>query len=174
MLDQNFKKIFKNTMDQIIGSNGALTVPCKLLYSSSLSSVNICNNCIIDPISKISTSKYNGSGPISFAEGSLCPVCNGRGVLSIETKEETINMAVLFDSKYWYNLNNNTKLINIANSAIQTISSIDTISKIRNANSLIVNTALAQYGSGRYERAGDPEPCGLGDHEYIFTMWKNK
>lgn len=174
MLDHNFKKIFKNTMDQIIGPNGALTVPCKLLYASSLSTTNICNNCILDPISKISTSKYNGTGPTNFTEGMLCPICNGRGILNIETKEELINMAVIFDSKYWYNLNNNSKLLNIGNAAVQTISSIDTISKLRNANSLIVNTSLTQYGSSKYERASDPEPCGLGNHEYIFTMWKIK
>jgi hypothetical protein len=57
---------------------------------------------------------------------------------------------------------------------VQTICKIDLIGKIRNASEIIIDSNLNKYGNYKYERAGDPEPVGLGDNSYIITMWKRK
>ena len=55
---------------------------------------------------------------------------------------------------------------------IQTICSIEYLPKIINCKEIIVNKNLNEYGNYNYSRAGDPEPVGLGDHDYIVTLWK--
>ena len=42
-----------------------------------------CNNCVFDPVHKASSGVYNNNGPKPF-DGKVCPVCRGKGVLSIE------------------------------------------------------------------------------------------
>ena len=37
-----------------------------------------------------------------------------------------------------------------------------------------MNNNIENYGGYIYNRAGEPEPCGLGDHNYIITMWKQQ
>ncbi|MCK9279275.1 MAG: hypothetical protein M0P71_01415 [Melioribacteraceae bacterium] len=45
-----------------------------------------CNNCFYDHKNKSSSGQYNGTGPSSFT-GAICPVCNGRGKIIIETQK---------------------------------------------------------------------------------------
>lgn len=42
-----------------------------------------CNNCIINPLTRVSTHRYNGTGSIPFTAG-RCPRCGGRGVYEIK------------------------------------------------------------------------------------------
>jgi hypothetical protein len=44
--------------------------------------------------------------------------------------------------------------------------------KIVNCKEMIVNQNMNNYGNYNYTRAGDPEPVGLGNHDYIVTLWK--
>lgn len=38
-----------------------------------------CENCVYDPIGKKSSNRYRTGGPIPFATGFPCPVCNSEG-----------------------------------------------------------------------------------------------
>lgn len=171
LINKDFKNLFNNAIDSLLETN-ALTIPCILKYISTNKEQNLCNNCLFDSISLLSSNIYNNSGPQPFPENTICPVCLGTGTLSNNIKEETLYLAVIFDSKYFLNYSN--KLVNIQTGTVQTISKIDTIHKLRNANEIIFNTDIGNYGSYIYQRSSDPEPCGFGDHRYIVTMWTSK
>ena len=162
-----FKDTFNKAIDALLADN-ALTVPCTLNYGSSNKS--LCNNCIFDPISQRSLNQYNETGPCAFAPNSICPVCNGYGLLD-KSKTESIYLAVLFDSKYWLNIPKNG--IEIAKGSIQTICLSSYLNKLRNATYLEI---VESHGVGNksYERAGDPSLCGFGNTNYCITMWTSK
>jgi hypothetical protein len=79
-------------------------------------------------------------------------------------------MAVIFDSKYWFNWD--SKSVNISNNMAQSICSISLLPKLQNAKEIIIDTTIAGYGNRRYTRVNEPEVCGLGENRYIITMWQ--
>ena len=169
IISADFKQLYNDAIDSIL-ENNALTVPCTLRYSGE-QFTTLCTNCIYDPISKLSANKYNGTGPKSFAEGTICPVCQGIGLKKSDATE-TIYLAVIFDSKYWLNWSSDT--VKIADGMVQTICKASLAPKIKNANEIVFDTNIEPYGSFVYERAGDINPAGLGSNRYIFTMWNRK
>lgn len=162
------KTLYANSMDNFLSDSG-LVIPCTLKYSD-IGKDTICPNCIFDPISRLSSNRYNGDGPISFPAGSICPVCKGEGTIQGSAKIENVNLAVIFDHKYFLNWSGGN-IADIPTGTVQTICKIDLVAKIIRANSIIIDTNLAQYGSYEYVRSGDPSPCGLGDHRYITALW---
>lgn len=166
IISSELKNIYNSAIDALIGQNG-LAVPCKIVYSSLKQS--LCSNCVFDPMSQRSSNVYNNTGPAPFAHMGICPVCNGYGLIDMSS-EETIYMAVLFDSKYW--LNWDSKTVNIANNMAQSISNISLLPKIQNAKEIIIDSSISGYGNRRYSRAGEPTPCGFGTNRYIITMWQ--
>lgn len=165
------KKIYAQSMDMLLSENG-LTVPCLLKYSDN-GKDTICPNCVFDPISRLSSNRYNGTGPISFASGMICPVCKGEGTVKGSAKTETINIAAIFDHKYFINLSSQQK-INIPEGTVQTICDIELLGKILKSNSIIIDSSLINHSSYEYRRAGDPQPGGLGENRYITTLWNRK
>lgn len=170
IINTEFKRTFNSAIDALL-KNTALTVPCKLLYSGG-QNTTYCNNCIFDPISKLSSNMYNGTGPSPFTEQMICPVCMGMGLIQ-QDSFEILYLAVIFDSKYFMNIRSGS-VVNIPDGTIQTLCSIEYLPKIRNANEVIVDTNIESYGNYSYQRAGDPTPVGLGDNKYILTMWTRK
>lgn len=169
IISPTFLKTFNNAIDSLLMKN-SLAIPCTLYYNNGLSQ-DYCNNCIYDQITKISSNQYNNTGPVPFADHSICPVCMGMGIVQTNKSTTTIDLAVIFDSKYFVNISNN--VINIADGYIQTLCNISHMVQIRSAGSLSINDT-EKYGSYSYDRAGDPNPMGLGDTNYIITMWKRK
>ena len=170
IISTEFKQTFNNAIDALL-KNTALTVPCKLVYSGG-QNTTYCNNCIFDPISRLSANIYNSTGPSPFAEKTICPVCMGMGFVQ-EDAAETVSLAVIFDSKYFMNITSKS-VLNIPDGSIQTLCAIEYLPKIKNANEIIVDTNIAKYGDYSYQRAGDPMPVGLGDNKYILTTWTRK
>ena len=166
IISSDFKKIFNDAIDSLLEQN-ALTVKCSVKYSST--EQKVCNNCLFDSISRLSANLYNGSGPIPFPDNTICPVCGGMGV-STNDAQEFLYLGVIFDSKYFLNNAN----VNIVDGMVQTYCNISLMSKIRDANEIVFDSAIEKYGSYVYQRAGDPQPCGFGDNRYIVTLWKRK
>lgn len=50
-------------------------------------SSSYCNNCKYDRITQSSNGIYNGTGTKSFADGTVCPVCNGSGKIKTENRK---------------------------------------------------------------------------------------
>jgi len=167
LISSEYKNLYNQAIDSLLSSTG-LAVPCLISYGSSNN--NPCNNCIFDPISIRSANRYNGTGPVSFTTDTICPVCNGYGLID-KANQETIYLAVLFDSKYWFNWSTKADAVNISDGMVQTICSIELLPKIKNAQYITIDKNIANYGGYTYVTAGDPQPCGLGDNRYIVTMW---
>jgi hypothetical protein len=170
LFGKEFKNLYKDAINILLDSSG-LTVPCTLRYTG-INSPIYCNNCIFDSISQLSTNKYNGTGPVSFTEGTICPVCMGMGMMQSNIGTEIVYLACIFDSKHWINWS--SKTLNIPDSMVQTICKIELLPKLRNATELVVDNSISKYGNFVYERHGDPELAGLGDNAYIICMWKRK
>lgn len=165
------KKIYANSIDMLLSDTG-LVVPCIIKYSD-IGKDLICPNCVFDPISRLSSNRYNGTGPISFPNGMICPVCKGQGTIQGSGSTEIINMAIIFDHKYFLNWSGSKK-IDIPDGMVQSICNISLIDKIIKSDSIIIDSSLAEYSSYEYIRAGDPQPAGLGENRYIMTLWNKK
>lgn len=166
VINNNFKNLFNDAIDNLIGKNG-LAVPCSLIYDSLKQ--QLCNNCVFDQIQGRSANVYNGTGVAPFADHSICPICMGNGLIDM-TANETVYLALIFDSKYWFNWN--SKTVNIPNNMAQSICNITLLPKIQNAKQIILDTNTSAYGDRRYSRVNEPEICGLGSNRYIITMWE--
>lgn len=166
ILDKNFKNLYNQAIDHLIGQKG-FAVPCSLIYDSLKK--GSCPNCFFDPILNRSSNRYNQTGPAPFADGSICPVCIGNGIIDM-TKQEVIYLSVIFDSKYWLNWNSNS--VNIADNKAQSICKIELLPKLQNCKEIIMDTSTSAYGDRRYSRINEPQICGLGQNRYIITMWE--
>jgi hypothetical protein len=162
ILSSEFKQLFNDAIDAVLSDSG-LTNECILLYGNEYSEQNFCDNCILDTISRVSSNIYNGTGPKPFPDNTVCPVCLGMG-MSKSTKQETVKLAVIIDSKSFISVGD---IAMIGSGVIQTICSIDLLPKISNAQTLVVKGI-------EYQRIEKPQSCGLSDHRYIITLWKNK
>jgi hypothetical protein len=161
---KELKKIYGVMIDSLLSKEG-LTIPVTLIYLNN--QPEYCNNCIYDPVSKKSSSLYNNTGPNIFPENSICPVCLGMGYISSKSTE-TVHMAVLFDSKYWTNIDN--KIINTSDNLVQTICKETLLPKLLNAREIYFNNNSTK----RYIRLNHTRFAGLGNSDYIFMMWENK
>lgn len=170
IISAEFKNTFNQAIDAILANN-ALTVPCTIRYAGA-KNTTYCNNCKFDNISKLSSNIYNGTGPVPFVENTICPVCMGIG-LKTNDSSEIIYLAVIFDGKYFLNTTSSA-VVNIVDGMIQTLCNISHLPKIRNADEIIIDNNISNYGGYTYQRAGDPIPMGLGDNRYILTTWKRK
>jgi len=167
IVNNNFKNIFNSAISSLLDID-SLAVPCTIKYVNPKGS--FCTNCVFDSLMNRSSNIYNDTGPIYFVN-SICPVCNGKGLLFNDITENVV-LAVIFDSKYFINWD--SKNINVPAGTAQTLCSINLMSKIRNANSVVFNSNLSVYAQNEYIRMGEPTPCGLGDHVFITTLWQKK
>ena len=166
LISSEFKSLFNTTINELLKEN-TLALPCKLSFASN-KTTDLCNNCIYDPITKASSYRYNGSGPVSFLDGQVCPVCSGFGKVR-GSNTETLHLGVILDSKYFVNWD--SKDFSVPDGAMQTICSNTLMSKLKSASDieLTVNNVLYNY-----QRAGDPQPVGFGSMDYIITNWKRQ
>lgn len=171
LLGQNFNNLFNKAIDTLLDQNG-LSVKCILRYSSPIQLNKLCNNCKYNSSTNTSTGLYLLGGPAPFPEGSICPICMGQGLIMTDSTQEEVDMMVIFDSKFFINWT--TEAIKIPNAFAQTISCISLYPKIKNAHEIILDSSLQSISNQVYERAGDPEPMGLGKNKYILTTWKKK
>lgn len=165
IITSDLKNLYKNMIDELIRSN-SLSLPCKLIYDTSI--FTECANCEIDPISHKSSNVYKSGGPLSFADGQICPYCRGLGGSYTESSE-TLDMLVLFDYKYWFNFNSK---IHNPDGLVQTICKLGDFSKISKCNKLIIDTNIQNYTESLFQRNSEPQPAGFGESSYLFTFWK--
>ena len=53
-----------------------------------------CTNCYYDAIKKCSSGRYKTGGTKQFTNGSICPVCNGKGMLSSNDENSVVPCTV--------------------------------------------------------------------------------
>lgn len=165
IISKELKSLYKQFIDELLREN-SLSLPCKLVYDSSL--FVECPNCNTDPVSHKSSNTYKENGPLVFADGQICPYCRGLGG-SYQDASEIINMLVIFDYKYWMDFDSK---VHQPDGMVQTISKLEDYSKIKNCNKIIIDTNLSNYTENYFQRNSDPRPCGFGESSYFFTLWK--
>jgi hypothetical protein len=171
VLSANFHNTFDKAIDTLLHQTG-LSVPCTLKFSSPIQTNKLCNNCVFNNSSNASANVYLTGGPEPFPDGSICPVCMGKGFSIVDTSQETVNMMVIFDSKYFMNWS--SQAVAIPNNMAQSICCISLYPKIKNAYEAVLNSDLLDISMQTYERTGDPQPMGLGRSKYLLTTWKKK
>lgn len=159
IISADLKNIFNDAIESVVGTGG-LSMPCTFQYSST--SRSYCENCIFDPISNRSSGTYNGTGPAYFDSNGICPVCGGAGFIT-DPSSEVINLAVIFDSKYWMNWN--SKTVQIPENSVQTLCKSDLLSKIKNTQHITIS-------GSKYILSGDPELNGFGDTNFVICLWR--
>lgn len=164
IITSEFKQLFDNAISALL-YNDALTLPCTVSYG--VTRWDSCENCVYDAVGQKSSNRYLDGGPVPFPFGSTCPMCDGQGRHPIVTTEN-INLAVIWDSKKFINVGT----VASPNGMIQTLTFSYNIPILKRAKELIVATGIANYGDYRYERASEPDPCGLGNTTFVHCLWK--
>jgi hypothetical protein len=168
MVDFNALRLAYNAQIDTMLADEGLSSECKLNYG--VTKRDLCPNCIYDVNLKKSAGKYKTGGPISFSLGMLCPYCNGVGYYGKETTE-TIYLTIIWDYKKWINTPDN---IQNPVGFIQAIGKKSHLSSIRKAKEMTIVYPSVNNYYPKFELYAEPTPCGLGDNNYIISMWTKK
>jgi hypothetical protein len=159
------KNLYNNQMDMLLANDGLTT---EVTFTFGVSKKQLCPNCIFDPNLKKSANKYKSGGPTPFELGKLCPYCNGIGYYG-ETNTETGYLAIIWDYKKWINPPAN---ISISDGMIQTICDKTYLSSIRQCKDITVLYPGSNNKKHKFQLFAEPNPGGLGDNNYLITLWK--
>lgn len=160
----NLQNIFNKQIDLLLANNG-LTTRCD--FNFGVTNTNICPNCIYDVSLKKSSGKYKTGGPVPFALGKICPYCSGSGSYGLAATS-TGYLAIIWDYKKWINP---PPSIDNPEGYMQTICHKDYLSQIKQCKDMTV-IYHTNNANPVFQLYGEPTPTGLGDNEYLFTMWK--
>jgi hypothetical protein len=169
IITAEFKQLFNYAIDALL-EDTALTVTCRIYYGTTKNTQ--CPNCILDNNARVSANQYKPGGPVSFATGSICPMCGGIGFIASDTSE-TFNMAII----YGYN---RTKFIQTGQNLkegvfyVQSVCKLDRFPNLKNAKEAVFDTSVEGIGKYKFERYGDPTPVNFGTTPYIVTNWTRK
>lgn len=167
IITPQLKQTFNNAILSLL-QDGALTVPCTLIYENT--KLTKCPNCVYDSITKKSSNRYEVGGPILFISGQICPYCNGLGSLSFK-KEEAISLGII-KPVFFGASDLGIDGVNFVDGMIQSLCTIDLYAKIKNASSIIIDTNLLNIANSKFIRHKDPVPVGFGDNSFIITTWQ--
>ena len=183
IISADIKNLYNNMIDALIEEE-ALSRIVYFVYDDN--TINSCSNCIVDSNSGLSTGVYNGTGPIPFGTGQICPYCNGQGSIEEEAALEENIMAVLWRTKDFQYFG---KAIANPDLYIQTISHTSLMPKIKAAKYITVQLTFmddntfdrdfdpednksTRLMTHKFIREGEPQPAGFGQDRYLFTFWK--
>jgi hypothetical protein len=163
IISSDFKQLFTDAISALLYDD-ACTLPCTLYYG--ITRYEDCANCIFDAVGNKSSNKFQDGGPMPFPFGQLCPMCNGAGKRGI-TSSDPINLMVIWDYKEFINVGT----VNQPEGMIQTITFKRHTAKLKRAKEIMVATDLQAYAQHRFERMSEPQPCGLGNDEFVGCLW---
>ena len=169
IITSEMKTLFTNAIDALL-EDDACMVPCTLIFGDTR--WTDCSNCVFDAARNRSSNKYQAGGPILFNHG-VCPYCHGVGGFPLAANTETVYLMPLWDYKEWIDWQGSSEKSRSAAGLVQTISKMSTISNLKRAKEVIINTTIEKYTHHRFTRHGEPTPCGFGNDAYIFTMWSH-
>ena len=163
IINDEFKLLHKQAITEVIRG---CKRPCRLIFGDTL--FTDCVNCVYDPIGKKSANRYQSGGPMPFGVG-ICPMCHGSGKIPDE-QTENIDLCPIWDHREWI-----PQLRSVVKSPlgyVMTMSAITTYSSLKQAKKVIINTDIENYSANTYIRESEPEPCGFGNDDFVFVLWK--
>ena len=163
LISSAFKQLHIDMITEVIRG---CSVTCTIITGVTL--YDDCVNCVFDPIGNKSSNRYQSGGPAPFTVG-LCPMCAGAGKIPNE-QTTSISLAPIYDFRQWIPSINAP--VGSPEGFLQTLSLFSTYDDLKQAKELIVDTSIDTSVRPRFERHGEPEPCGLGSSSFIITMWK--
>ena len=161
LINSEFQTLFTDAFSALL-YNDALTMPCTLSYG--VTRYEDCPNCKAAAVGQMPSTRYQDGGPMPFPFGSICPMCNGAGKRPVESTE-TVRLMIIWDYRKFVN----TPGIPEHNGDIQTVTFSYNTPKLTRAKEIIVET---DYGRHRFQRASQPQPCGLGNDDFVECIWK--
>lgn len=157
-------QLAKNGIDDLLNQLGK---KCLLQYSPKQI---FCPNCTYDPVAKKSRNIWISGGPISFPNGTTCPMCEGVGY-KFETATDTITMLCHTDKRKWV-----TKLppnVQISDGAVETKGYLSDLEKVLRAEVMIVQPDLSPYITWKYKLYGEPtNPSNIIQDRYFLAIWE--
>jgi len=164
IINAQLKTLFSNVFSSLL-YNDSLTIPCMINYG--VTKYEDCANCVGTTIGGKPSTVFQDGGPMPFPFGSMCPACGGQAKRPVETSEP-INLMVIWDYKEFVNYGGVANPVGM----IQTITFASNTPKLIRAKEITVASHLAGYGRHRFERDANPQPCGLGESDFVSCMWK--
>jgi hypothetical protein len=118
-----------------------------------------------------STNVYKTGGPLPFQNGTICPLCDGKGFFA-QDNFDTVKMLVYFSPT---NFAKGFAQLDLPIAApgdfIQTKGYMTDFSKIKATDEMRVKPQ-PQLNVYRYSRYSDPIPTGFHSNRYILTLWQ--
>ncbi len=161
LISPAFKQLHVDMITELIRG---CSVTCTLSFGVTL--YVSCANCIFDPIGNKSSNRYLSGGPAEFSTG-MCPMCGGAGKIP-DVQTETISLVPIFDYKGWIP----GLTVASPDGFVQTLSVFSTFDILKRAKDIIIDTSIDLSVRPRFERHGEPEPCGIGTSDFVLTLWK--
>lgn len=160
-IPQTIFDTYNSIADDFINNN--FGVNCILEYPPKETA---CDNCVYDSINRRSSNRYKTGGPIPFTFG-ICPWCDGAGFKQIPVST-TIKMRIYWSRKDWVKIG---IPVNIPDGAIQTIGFMSDLSKIKQAERVLVNSDISNIMQWEYILLGEPIPHGFKYNRYFLAYW---
>lgn len=182
LISSALKDTYRQAIEELIRG---LSRPCALLYGDTVNTE--CPNCIVDVASRKSANVYKVGGSIPFATGQICPYCNGRGLISTDSTEIQW-LAIVWN----YDGRGKLGTVDFPVGSTLTICSMDLVPKLKRCKQIILDVSSSgdfddgsddlnnAYGATgidlikehRFVRNGEPQPAGLGSHDFAITRWE--
>lgn len=151
---------------------GGLGKHCRLIYDPKQTK---CPNCGWDAANKTSNNKYKPGGPQPFPNGSICPVCMGKGVLLTPVTKPVVFLCN-WNAKTWLpvpNIDPATINLQIPYGAVQTKGFVKDLDDVLTARKMIVDTNIEALRRYVYVLQGEPTlPGNIIQGRYFFAIWK--
>ena len=154
--------IYQEAVDMFINDFGH---NCTLLYHPKKTQ---CVNCVYNPIGKVSANRYLAGGPMPFAAGGICPVCNGTGFNEV-AQSDIVKLNIYWKPRDWIKAG---IPIDIPDGMIQTRGFLADWPKLDRAIELQVHNDIANFRISRFTRQGELIPHGLGQDKYVLGFWR--
>jgi hypothetical protein len=150
---------------------GGLGKHCRLVFEPRQTK---CPNCGWDTQNKTSNNKYKPGGPQPFPNGTICPVCMGKGVLVTPVTKDVVFLCN-WNVKTWIALPNLDGGINlqIPFGAVQTKGFTKDVNDVLASRRMIMDTPVEGIRQYIYELHGEPIfPGNIIQGRYFFAIWK--
>lgn len=126
-----------------------------------------CDNCLNDISTGRSSNIYNDTGPISFANFSICPRCGGLGRFQVP-EEDNIRLRVYWDSKNWIKTGAS---LATPDSSCMTIGYMTDLPKLERANKVLIPLDISTIHRYEMNRAGEAIPHGFRQDRYFIQFF---
>lgn len=168
-LTNDVKAITANAIDSLINQLGKA---CKLIYPPKMVP---CGNCIADNVGMKSSNRWLSGGPLPFPDGSLCPLCNGKGFEAQEISESIKLLVTWNPKKFDYPLlqeKPGVQLVEVPAGTIQTKGFLSDMPRILQSRQLIVQTDIEGMNRYRFFLWGEPvDVSNIVQARYCVALW---